>query len=197
MGGCQCSVRRGPGPQCPEITPAASGSWHAERPARAHGPVARGAVSTGRASGGVVRAALGPRNRGPAMAPAAQQLHGGGGDHRRDWQLDTRERGGIVSVGAAGASVETLPAAAPSPAPFKIKMQPLPFAQTRRGGQVLSTTREIGSGQDIKRGGGGRGGQCRSPWVVLCMTRGCADGAGPWPTLEPWSRPAAIGVLFP
>ena len=39
----------------------------------------------------------------------------------------------------------------------------------------------------IKRGCAGRRGQCHvcSPWVVLCMTRGCTDGTGPWPTLEP------------
>ena len=41
------------------------------------------------------------------------------------------------------------------------------------------------SREAIKRVEGGRGGQCRSPWVVLCMTRGCTDGTGPWPTLEP------------
>ena len=41
-------------------------------------------------------------------------------------QLDTREWGEIVSVGAGGARGDAFPAAVPSPAPFK--MQPLPFA---------------------------------------------------------------------
>jgi hypothetical protein len=75
------------------------------------------------------------------------QLHGllGGGlcrlggdrDNRRDWQLDTREWGGIVSVGAGGAREEAFPAATPSPAPFRT--QPLTFAQATGGSQVLST----------------------------------------------------------
>jgi hypothetical protein len=43
------------------------------------------------------------------------------------------------------------------------------------------------SREAINRGCAGRRGQCHvcSPWVVLCMTRGCTDGTGPWPTLEP------------
>ena len=52
-------------------------------------------------------------------------------------------------------------------------------------GGGLGETSEDRSREAIKRVEGGRGGQCRSPWAVLCMTRGCMDGTGPWPTLEP------------
>ena len=52
------------------------------------------------------------------------------------------------------------------------------------GGEGISGDRPR---EVIKRGCAGRRGQCHvcSPWVVLCMTRGCTDGTGPWPTLEP------------
>ena len=53
-----------------------------------------------------------------------------------------------------------------------------------QGGGLGETSKDR-SREAIKRVEGGRGGQCRSPWVVLCMTRGCTDGTGPWPTLEP------------
>ena len=56
-----------------------------------------------------------------------------------------------------------------------------------QGKESRATSLALTEGREaIQEGGrGGWGGQCRSPWIVLCMTRGCTDGTGPWPTLEP------------
>jgi hypothetical protein len=95
-----------------------------------------------------------------AWRPAHGSLHGGPGrDTRRDGQLDTREWGGIVSVGAGGARGDAFPAA--TSASVSLRTQPLPFAQTTGGSQVLSTTREIGGGQGEGLSGGRGGGDLR------------------------------------
>jgi hypothetical protein len=101
----------------------------------------------------------GGRGREQPHGGGGGQLHGGGGDNRRDGQLDTREGGGIVSVGAGGARGDAFPAA--TSASVSLRTQPLPFAQTTGGSQVLSTTREIGGGQGEGLSGGRGGGDLR------------------------------------
>jgi hypothetical protein len=63
-------------------------------------------------------------------------------------QLDTREWGEIVSVGAGGARGDAFPAATSASVSFKT--QPLTFAQATKGSQVLSTA----SALEIRRGQG-------------------------------------------
>ena len=73
-----------------------------------------------------------------------------------DWQLDTRERGGIVSVGAGGARGDAFPAA--TSASVSLKTQPLTFAQATKGIQTLSTALEIRRSQGDETSMGRAGG---------------------------------------